>query len=170
MPTSKDIQLYQTRNIKNYKLVLEGLVADWGHIYWDAILQWCGIIFCAKDGKYWQVWAIKYKGKTVGICGLFAHNKSKNPKELWLGWFGLHPKFRSKKIGVYALSWMENYAKTLGCKRILSYVDKDGGPLPFYYRNGYKRMCSVKQYLQNNTRAKKSDFEDLADHVIYKDI
>lgn len=67
------LKVYQTKNIKNYKLVLETLVAEWGYIYWDAILRWCGIIDDTKDGKYWQVWVIQYDKMNIGICGLFSH-------------------------------------------------------------------------------------------------
>lgn len=65
---------------------------------------------------------------------------------------------------------MENHARKIGCNKILSYVDFDGKPLPFYYKNGYKRISSVKTYLKNNPEANMKDFEDVKDHVIYTNL
>lgn len=163
----KSIKLIESKNIYDYKLVLEGLFDDdgFGYPFLDTMLVWCNVMTNKPDGKFWQVWLIQYGNKKIGVCGLFSHNKTN--KQLWLGWFGLHPKFRNKKIGAEVLSWMEQYAKSIGCKEILSYVDKQGTPLPFYYKQSYTNIGTVRNYLIKNKESE-GEFEDLDDHVISK--
>jgi len=162
------MKIYQTRNIKDYKPILEGLVDDFGYVYYHAILSWCDIITISKDNKPWEVWVIEVDNKIVGICGLFSHNML--VEELWLGWFGIVPEYRNKGLGSDVLKWMEETARNMGCKKIYSYVDRNGKPLPFYFRNGYSRICSVREYLDTHEKADKNDFEDDRDHVIVKEL
>lgn len=166
----KQIQLIESKNIYDYTNAIDGLFEDegFGYPFVETMLIWCGVMTSKPDGKFWQVWVIKYGDKKIGVCGLFSHSKKTN--ELWLGWFGIHPKFRNKKLGSQVLVWMENHAKQLGCNKILSYVDKRGKPLPFYYKQGYKKSGTVKQYLKSNPKANRDEFEDLQDYVIYKSI
>lgn len=44
---------------------------------------------------------IKYRGKAVGVIGLF--NYENNSNDIWLNWFGVLPKYRNKGIGTSAL-------------------------------------------------------------------
>lgn len=37
---------------------------------------------------------------------------------------------------------IKNNKKTVDCERILSYVDKEGKPLNFYYKQGFKVSCN----------------------------
>jgi GNAT superfamily N-acetyltransferase len=165
----KQIKIIDSRNIHDYKLILNGLFEEegFGHPFLETVMVWCNIIEESQGGLYWQVWLIKYKDKNIGICGLYSHKKN-SVKELWLGWFGIHPNYRDKKIGSHVLNWMEQHAKKIGCKTILSYVDKVGRPLSFYYRNGYKRKCSVKSYLKSKPNIGRENFEHLNDHIIFK--
>ena len=168
---NNDVSIFQSKDIRDYKLVLEGLVDDFGYNYYHTLLCWCGIISPDKifDTRYWQVWLVKVDGKNVGLCGLFAHYEN-SVEELWLGWFGMVPKYRNKGIGEQVLTFMTDTAKGLGTKRLMSYVDVAGAPLNFYYRNGFTRLSSVKEYLDNNPKASEDDFESLEDHVIVKNL
>lgn len=165
------LKIFESRNIKDYKLILHELEADWGKIFWSAILMWCDVLDnpYKDDGKYWQVWVIQYEGKVIGICGLFAHKKD-YVEELWLGWFGIIPDYRNKKIGEKALKFMEEHAKSLGCKKIFSYVDIEGKPLSFYFRNGYERISTVAEYLSEHPETDPDEFEETHDHVIRKEL
>lgn len=166
------MEIVSSKNIHDFKPIFEGLVPDFGYSYYHTILVWCGIIneisgHSKKGNKYWEVWLVKNDEDTViGICGLFALLPNFT-KELWLGWFGILPEHRNKGLGKDVLDWMKEKAKNAGAEKIFSYVDKSGTPLPFYFRNGFKRVCSVGEYLQQNpTVSSEDDFEDLADHVI----
>ncbi len=164
---NNNINIFQSKNINDYKNILEGLIEDFGFIYYHAILSWCGIIENSlwKSNKYWQVYLIKYNDDIVGICGLYSLYENRTD-ELWLGWFGIIPSERNLGIGEYALNWMKDNAKLLGCKKIKSYVDKDGKPLNFYYRNGFKKICLVKEYLQLNKDLSLDEFENYDDIII----
>lgn len=162
------IKLVKSVNVNDFKPIFEGLVADFGYIYYHAILSWCGVITRRKE-KFWQVWLIKWDNDTIGICGLYSHKKG-DVSELWLGWFGILPEYRNCGLGSKVLDLMEKRALKLGCERIYSYVDADGAPLPFYVRNGYNRISTVKQYLKKNPQLTMDDFESLDDHVIMKQI
>lgn len=163
-----NIKLVKSVNVKDFKPIFEGLIDDFGYIYYHAILSWCGIIDRRKE-KFWEVWLIKWDNETIGICGLYSQRKG-DVSELWLGWFGILPDYRNCGLGAKVLGLMEKKAAKLGCERIYSYVDADGAPLPFYYRNGFKRVCSVKTYLKKNRDLTMEDFESADDHVIMKQI
>jgi GNAT superfamily N-acetyltransferase len=162
------VKLTRSKRIKDYKEVLEQLTDDFGYVYYHSILHWCGIIENPPAPNiFWQVYLIKYKGKTVGITGLYATKMG--TKELWLGWFGIFPAYRNKKIGAAALSQLENLAGSAGCKTILSYVEQAGKALPFYYRNGYKRYGYAKTFIRNNPHHR-HHFDNDRDHIIYKNL
>jgi GNAT superfamily N-acetyltransferase len=163
------ITLKESIDIKEYKPVLEGLVSDFGYVFYHAILSYCEIIDEKwSDNKYWQVRLIKNDNDVIGICGLYSLRENDN-SELWLGWFGIIPEFRNQKIGESVLGELETLAKSVGCNTIFSYVNIDGKPLKFYYRNGFTRVSTVGEYLkENNFEFDINEFENMEDHVIKK--
>ncbi len=171
-----NIEIIQSKNIHDYKPVLENLVKDFGFIYYHTILCWCGVIDEEPEykNKYWDLWLIKYNNQVVGICGLYSRHDN-NVDELWLGWFGIVPDVRKKTfinnltLGEYVLNWMETHAKSLGCKKIMSDVDKNRKALNFYFRNGYRLVGLVGEYLEKHPELNKDDFEDMHDFVIEKE-
>lgn len=48
----------------------------------------------------------------------------------------------------------------------MSYVDENGKPLPFYFRNGFKLTGKVGQFVKDN-ELDMGDFEDENDFVIH---
>ena len=113
---------------------------------------------------------IKENKKTIGICGLYSLDEN-SKDELWLGWFGIIKEYRSKGHGSDVLKQLEIKAKEANAHTIYSYVNKKGKPLDFYYRNGFKRVGTVKEYLEKTKfKFDKENFEDLDDHVIKKKI
>lgn len=162
------IKLTQTKRLKSYKPILEGLVEDFGYIYYHAILVWCGILDNSTPNDIWQVYLIKNDEETVGICGLYSLDQ-KTIEELWLGWFGILPDMRNKGLGSEVLKQLEIEAIKMGANYIYSYVDQEGKPLDFYYKNGFERIGTVNQYIEStNFKFDKENFESLEDHVIKK--
>jgi GNAT superfamily N-acetyltransferase len=165
-----NLRIIQSKNIHDYKIILESLIGDFGFIYYHTILTWCGIIGDNEnDNKYWQIYLMQLNNETVGICGLYSLYEN-SYDELWLGWFGVIPEKRNKNIGQDTLDWMKENAKSLGCKKLMAYVDKNGKPLSFYYRNNFKRIGTVKDYLLEHTELSSDLFESENDHVIKLDI
>lgn len=162
------MKLFQTKDIKVYKPILEGLTEDFGYTYYHAILIWCGIIDDDPDdvNKFWDVYLVKDNSKIIGICGLYSHNHRTD--ELWLGWFGILPEHRSKGVGSQVLKELEEKAKSVKCYTIYSYVDKHGKPLNFYKREGYKVLSRVKDYLGIHKELSMDSFEDENDYIIMK--
>ena len=156
----------QTRDIYEYGKITPDLLPDFGNSFCHTILSWCDVI--PRYKFYWE-WYMIYDGnKPIGCCGLYSLNE--NTDELWLGWFGLIPEYRNKNIGIKALGFLYEIAKTIDCKVIYSYVDKEGKPLNFYKRNGFEIISSVKEFLlANNMESIDGEyFEDMDDYVIKK--
>lgn len=164
------VSFFQSKNIYDYEPVLEGLIDDFGYDHYYSILKWCGIVKLKKEdlGRFWEVFLIKKSEEVIGICGLYAQIPNFT-EELWLGWFGVIPSHRGGGIGAKILQHLEIEAKKLGCKKIFSYVDKDGAALGFYYKNDFKRVSLVKEYLLLHQDLAKN-FGDENDHVIAKEI
>lgn len=159
-----NIKLITSRNIHDYKSVLTELVDDFGYVFYHAILTWCGILDDGEPEKFWRVHLITSDDNVVGLCGLYSLRD--NVDDLWLAWFGIIPEFRNNGIGAEALRLMKQEAYDVGCKRLMSYVDKEGKPLPFYYRNGFKLIGTVSEYVSRNTDISIDSFEDGEDFVI----
>ena len=162
------ISLIQSREIRDYRKPLDGLVEDFGYVFYHAVLAWCDLIDTSIDKDYWQVYLIQNDGETIGICGLYSLTPETR-HELWLGWFGIIPECRSLGFGSEVLTQLEAKAKETGATDVYSYVDADGKPLSFYYRNGYERVSTVEEYLANTGHIFDPDnFESMDDHVIRK--
>lgn len=133
-----DVCFFQSRNIKDYKAILTGLQEDFEKEHWEYLLTWCGIIDNdpADLGKYWQVWLIETQNKVVGICGMYSLLLKDNT-DLWLGWFGVLPQYRGRKLGEEAIRFMEHEGRKAGAKSLLSYITPGEYPLRFYEKNGF---------------------------------
>ena len=162
------ISITISRRLKDYKIVLEELVDEFGYEYYPSILAWCNVIKDeAHPTLYWDLYLIRYNGKPVGICGFYSFY-SYSIDELWLSYFGVIPKYRNNKIGGHAIEWMKRKAKKLGCQSLMAYMDndQDQSPLEFYKRHGFKKVGTVKQYLDENPHLDMSFFENPKHFVI----
>lgn len=156
---------FQTENIHSYSEVLDALHSDFGNAYLHTILVWCRILKGKdEDNCHWQVYLVQEGDRTIGICGLYGLEEN-STTELWLGWFGILPEIRSSGHGAKVLAELKDIARSLGCKTLRSYVDKDGKPLPFYHRNGFTTVGTVKEFVRSHG-LNISDFESPQDFVI----
>ncbi len=164
------VNFIQSRDIKEFSPIIRPLLPDFGAAFCQTILEWCKLMDDAYD-NFWEVWLVKDKNKTIGICGLYSLN-GENTDELWLGWLGLVPEYRNKNIGKTIMQHLYKQANDVGCKKIFSYVDKEGKPLSFYKREGFEIIGTVGQYLYDNKLSKidGDEFESMDDFVIMKEI
>lgn len=166
------IRFTQTREITEYKSIINGLLPDFDYIFLHTLLQWCKIADdpFERTGQFWEVYLIRYRFSKIGICGLYSLNPG-STDELWLGWFGLVPNWRNKGHGKSVLDFLEEKAREQECKRLYSYVDKEAKPLNFYLRNGFKVFGTVKEYLDKlDQKVDGSNFENPDDLVIVKEL
>ena len=167
-----------SRNIKHFVPVLEDLKDALGLPFVWAIMSWCQIAPDA-DNRYWNVSLVwdKKDDTLVGGCGLYSLAEAREPQldELWLGWLGVISEHRCKGYGSAILAQLEASAKSVGCKKLLAYIDnesvmKDPRVIEFYFKNGYYSIGSVKSYLNNHPEVKREDFINENDFVIEKDL
>jgi GNAT superfamily N-acetyltransferase len=161
----------QTREIKEYRVIIDSFIPDFGHAFLHTILQWCRLAYDPfdKTNQFWELWTINYRFSIIGICGLYSLNP-KSTDELWLGWLGLIPKWRNKNNGPLVMKFLYDKAKEKGCKKIMCYVDKEGRALNFYKREGFEVIGTVRDYLYKNnlTQIDGFLFESPDDYVIQK--
>lgn len=162
-----EILFHRTQDIKEFGKIIGPLLPEFGPIFCQTVLEWCDIIPCERN-NYWLWFLVYVNDKPVGCCGLYSLNRSVD--ELWLAWFGLIPEYRNHGIGSKCLDYLEKISKTLGCKVLRSYVDKEGKPLEFYRRNGFNVNGTVKEFLEKNKlqQIDGDNFEDPDDFIIEK--
>ncbi len=174
------LEFSQSRNIYEYGPILEPLAEDFTELFYHAVLVWCNVISDSQPNLVWEVWLIKLNNESVGICGLYSLgnlNKENIPvnkndikcEELWLGWLGLIPKLRNNGLGQQILEHLIINAKKIGCKRLYSYVDKNGAPLNFYKKHGFEVIGKVKEYCEKN-EVDPDNFCDEQDYIIKKEL
>lgn len=157
----------KSKLLKDYKTLITKLTPDFGDEFKNTIITWCTNDY--SETCFWEIWIIKENNNTIGICGLYSQHDN-TTKELWLGWLGIIPKYRNSGLGKDVMKFLYKQAKKVKCKTIYSYVDKDGKPLNFYYREGFNVICKVKQYLKDNPDVDRDGFENLNDYIIKKDL
>ena len=185
-----EIYFTQSQDIKEYRPLISSLIPDFDYVFLHTILQWCDLADDPyKDKQFWQMYLVKEKndrealietlkivGKnfkpkhsTIGMCGLYSLVAG-STEQLWLGWLGIIPKLRNKGLGKDVMQFLYTEANKVGCKELMSYVDKDGAPLNFYKREGFEVLGTVKEYLKkyNKSKIDGSDFESQDDIVIRK--
>lgn len=164
----KSVKLVQSRSIYSYRKLLHGLVGDFGSEFCRTILEWCGLL-PPEDELFWETYQIHHGSACAGLIGLYSLGGPAD--ELWLGWFGILPEMRSRGLGAEALRLVKDRAAKLGCRSLKAYVDQEGRPLPFYLRNGFQRISSVRQF----TAGRREQFPvwafgDDRDHIIACDL
>ena len=75
----------------------------------------------AYNQIYWI--AVEKSNRVIGITGLYDYAKDK--KVSWLGWFGVHPKYRQRGIGSSLLQYSIDQAVQKGSTRLRLYTSSD---------------------------------------------
>lgn len=81
-----------------------------------------------------------YEGDTlVGISGLWVLNKYYVGKHIEPDNVFIHPDYQGKGIGALLITWIEEYAKSIGCRaaELNCYVNNEGG-VRFWLNAGFK--------------------------------
>jgi GNAT superfamily N-acetyltransferase len=166
MARALPLRFFQSRNLKDYDVLLDALTPDFGGAFHESVAKWCETP-PARTKKFWQLWLVMHEENIEGVCGLFAHEAG-TTEELWLGWFAIVPERRGRGLGAVTLAWLEKQATDAGCRALYSYVYAEGRPMEFYGRAGYTRISTVKEYLEAHPHIGREHFENDNDHVIRK--
>lgn len=77
--------------------------------------------------------------KLVGISGLWVLNKYYVGKHIEPDNVFIHPDYQGKGIGALLITWIEEYAKSIGCRaaELNCYVNNEGG-VRFWLNAGFK--------------------------------
>ena len=165
------ISFRQSRNISDYRILIDSLIPDFDYVFLYTILQWCKLANDPNENtkQFWEVFLVYHNDEVVGICGLYTLSPH-NREEMWLGWLGIIPSFRNKKYGRDIMEFLYKKSKENGCKELLSYVDKGGKPLNFYKREGFDIIGTVSDFLKSSNRNEidGDEFESPDDYVIKK--
>lgn len=156
-----------TRSLADHVPFFRGLNDEFNGQHYDALLEWCEVLPTIEPQMFRDRRIIELDGQPVGICGLYSF--SAEVDELWLGWFGMLKEHRSKGYGGQALTFMKSWAKSLGCKELCCHVFSAGKPLPFYYREGFKRVCSTPEFLTERPHLSEW-FDEPGGHILKYDL
>lgn len=74
---------------------------------------------CKKD--YWKYWLVYDEKELVAITGLYSDFDIYETNSIWLGWFGVRPKYRKNKIGTEVLNFTIQEAYKLAKKYPIKY-------------------------------------------------
>lgn len=83
-----------------------------------------------NDNDYYIVY---YKDEICGITGLYSDSRLKEPDTIWMGWYGILPKFRKRGLGKQILTDTIAEARYRGYKTLRLYTSvtlcEDAQPL-----------------------------------------
>ena len=74
---------------------------------------------CGKD--YWKYWLVYDEKEIVAITGLYSDFDINETNSIWLGWFGVRPKYRKNNIGSEVLKFTIDEAYKLAKKYPIKY-------------------------------------------------
>jgi len=89
-----------------------------------------------EDNAFLKYYLLYTDGECVGISGFYITEKDK--KSGWLGWFGILPEYRRKKLGSIALEMFFEECIENGCTHARLYTDLEDNyaTIQFYLKNG----------------------------------
>lgn len=159
------LTFFQSKNIQDYKIILEKMIDVWDCDFYSYVLAYCGIIDSDPNdiGKYWEVWLIKLNNDVIGICGSYSLNYT--TKELWGGWGGFIPEYRNMGLGKQMIQFREEQAIKVGCNVLRTYVDIRGKAINFFCRNGFTVLGNTQYYLSLHPEHKEH-FDEDDDYII----
>ncbi len=108
---TNSLKIIQTTDLIEFIPLLKEL--EFGDTFSLAMLKWCGIGQRDQSLAFWEVYLAKLEAETLGVMGLYQLVDS--PSDIvWVGWFGIRPKFRRQGWGKIMMKQLKDYARRLG--------------------------------------------------------
>lgn len=150
------LSLVQTRDFCEYAPLIEELTSELGERFPLSMKNWCGIGERPYPLPFWQVYVLKCGGETVGISGLYRRHEDP-PERCWIGWLGVRPGYRRRKIAQRAIGELKRLATRDGFKELWVHTDESNRAAVALYE--LERFCSVSN-VQDLCRGRSSDPRD----------
>ena len=130
------VELVETKEIQLFLPVMKEI--DFGDRFLLSILHWCGIGRRSTPLDYWKVFLLRAAGEIVGVSGLY-RQPGMAETVLWVGWFGIRPRFRQQGFGTGAMHALIGFARGFGCKELWVYTGSaDDIAVSFYESLGFE--------------------------------
>lgn len=110
-----------------------------------------------NDHRFWEYYIAKDENNdVVAITGLYNRLKDNTENEVWLGWYGVVPKFRNVGFGKSVLDWTINKARELGYKKFRLWTTTDQGEI-----NAQKLYEKLGLKIYKREKFENTEFEKL---------
>ena len=127
-----NFNVLRTEDIQ-YFLPLLKEMTEFNERFLLAMLRWCGYgrKRCIELAQ-WDVYVVFHLDQSIGVTGIYCEQG--DPAErCWLGWFGIIPRYRRKKIGSYLFNSTCNIASEKGFSHLYIYTGGiDEAAISFY--------------------------------------
>ncbi|BAY11252.1 GNAT family N-acetyltransferase [Calothrix sp. NIES-2098] len=131
-PAKNSLEIIQTTDLIDFIPVLKEL--EFGDTFKLAMLKWCGMGDRDRSIGFWQVYLAKLEAETIGVMGLYQLVDS--PSEVvWVGWFGIRPKFRRQGWGRIIINQLKEYAREFEFQQLWVYTDNPNLAAISFYEN-----------------------------------
>jgi RimJ/RimL family protein N-acetyltransferase len=143
------ITIIQTTDIQNFIPLLKEL--EFGDKFSLSVLRWCEIKERQKTLAFWQVYLVTLETETIGVMGLYQMVNS-SPNIVWVGWFGLRPKYRQQRLGTVMINLLKKYALEFGFKQLWVFTNTNNfAALSFYEKAGFIKLGSAEEICPDKT-------------------
>ncbi|AFY48244.1 acetyltransferase [Nostoc sp. PCC 7524] len=146
---TKHLKFIQTTDIVDFVPLLKEL--EFGDQFSLAMLRWCGIGKPDESITFWQVYLVKLAAETIGVMGLYQVIDS--PSDVvWVGWFGLRPKFRRLGCGSIMMEHLKQYASHFGYQQLWVFTNYDNlAAISFYEKLGFVKLGAAAELCPGKT-------------------
>jgi GNAT superfamily N-acetyltransferase len=143
------VELVETKEIEEFIPVMKEI--DFGDRFLLSMLHWCGIGRRSTPLEYWKVLLVRAHGDAVGVSGLYRQPGVPN-NLVWVGWFGIRPRFRRKGFGTSAMYELIDLARSFGCQQLWVYTgSSDDVAVCFYKSLGFEDLGSAADWAPGQT-------------------
>ena len=140
MNDADGVELVETKSFDRLADVVEELTSELGERFPESIRNWCGIGRRPYPLDYWRVFLIEARNEAAGIVGLYRRDRDEGPR-IWVGWFGIRPRFRGKGTGAQAMQKLAQIARADGFDELWTYTEPDNeAAIATYESVGFERQ------------------------------
>jgi ribosomal protein S18 acetylase RimI-like enzyme len=135
-----DFQVLQTADIQHFLPLFKELT-EFNERFLLSMLRWCG--YGRKRNRelaMWNVYVAFHLNKPIGVTGVYSEQGDPSERS-WLGWFGIIPDYRRKRVGSYLFNTTCNISRSKGFSSLYIYTGgSDEKAISFYESIGCNKL------------------------------